>query len=260
MPDASSSLRVPKQQRAIERRQLIVESAALAFEQDGFTKTTLADISFQAGATSGSIYFHFRNKQELALAIITDQNEHTFRVLADALNEFSGPEGLIVGSKRFADLLLTDPVVRAGIRLSLEQSTLAAETAQFYRDWLTRLETTYRDLQLRGDVRDDMSPRALSRATVPFFTGVHLVSEMVDNWASLYEDLVGMWEVLISSIAPAAQHDSLREAARAQFAGPQPPLARNRRLMSEVSANAPDMNTPSMSASISKVANNSPSR
>ena len=74
MEQIVEALRTPKQHRAVERRRALVESAALMFERDGFAESTLVEIGRQADSTTGSIYFYFRNKQELALAVLHEQN------------------------------------------------------------------------------------------------------------------------------------------------------------------------------------------
>jgi AcrR family transcriptional regulator len=51
------------------RRQAILEAALTCFASKGFTETTMEDIRKLSGASTGSIYHHFSNKEMLARAL-----------------------------------------------------------------------------------------------------------------------------------------------------------------------------------------------
>lgn len=51
------------------RRQAILEAALACFASKGFTETTMEDIRKISGASMGSIYHHFSNKEMLARAL-----------------------------------------------------------------------------------------------------------------------------------------------------------------------------------------------
>ena len=51
------------------RRQAILEAALACFASKGFTETTMEDIRKLSGASTGSIYHHFSNKEMLARAL-----------------------------------------------------------------------------------------------------------------------------------------------------------------------------------------------
>ena len=51
------------------RRQAILEAALKSFSARGFTETTMEDIRQLSGASTGSIYHHFENKEMLAQAL-----------------------------------------------------------------------------------------------------------------------------------------------------------------------------------------------
>src|ERR1700736_2260119 len=51
------------------RRQAILEAALACFASKGFTETTMENIRKLSGASTGSIYHHFANKEMLARAL-----------------------------------------------------------------------------------------------------------------------------------------------------------------------------------------------
>ncbi|MEV6756696.1 TetR/AcrR family transcriptional regulator [Streptomyces sp. NPDC051214] len=54
----------------LARRTQILEAALLRFGQDGYRKTSLASIARDAGITDAGLLHHFRDKQQLLLAVV----------------------------------------------------------------------------------------------------------------------------------------------------------------------------------------------
>ena len=159
--------REPQQQRGHDRRDAVLEGAARVFDEVGFGESTLKQITIASGATIGSVYFYFPAKEDMALAIIAEQNRRTFEAMAAVGAGHGGMETLIRASHAVADQLLTDPIVRAGIRLSLEQGTLSAPTGQFYREWIDSVTALVRQAGDAGELRPGFTPgpaRAHDRA------------------------------------------------------------------------------------------------
>ncbi len=48
----------------------IVEAAMALFEEHGYSATTVDDIASRAGVAKGSVYWHFKSKEGLLLAIV----------------------------------------------------------------------------------------------------------------------------------------------------------------------------------------------
>ncbi len=62
-----------KQNTAIEsRREAILQAALKSFSTKGFNETTMDDIKRLSGASTGSIYHHFENKEMLAQALFLE--------------------------------------------------------------------------------------------------------------------------------------------------------------------------------------------
>lgn len=65
------------------RRKAILHAALTSFSTKGFTETTMEDIHQLSGASIGSIYHHFANKEMLALALyIEGRNDLNTNLLA----------------------------------------------------------------------------------------------------------------------------------------------------------------------------------
>jgi AcrR family transcriptional regulator len=57
------------QARTGKRRDEIIQAALACFVEQGFANTTMEDIRRRSGASTGSIYHHFKSKEQLATAV-----------------------------------------------------------------------------------------------------------------------------------------------------------------------------------------------
>jgi AcrR family transcriptional regulator len=79
------------------RRQAILEAALACFVSKGFTETTMEDIRKISGASTGSIYHHFSNKEMLARALYLEGRTSLNAVLSASLAGASSLHDGIVG-------------------------------------------------------------------------------------------------------------------------------------------------------------------
>jgi AcrR family transcriptional regulator len=192
---------VPKQVRAEVTRASILRGAAEVFDRYGYAATTLSDVIAQSGVTKGALYFHFSSKEDLAKAVVEQQHTLSVQPSREWLqHEGQGLESIIRLSVGLATQLLDDVVVRAGIRLTLEQGTFGVLQADPYREWVSVIEELLDRAIEEGDVRTTMESEALARFVVGAFTGVQLLSEVFTNRADLLRRVQDMWDILLPSL------------------------------------------------------------
>lgn len=72
--------------RTKETRELLLRAAETIFVRDGYEGAELGEIASLAGRTKGSIYAHFKNKEDLFIALfaerMTDQANRMYKLLA----------------------------------------------------------------------------------------------------------------------------------------------------------------------------------
>lgn len=76
------------------RRKAILDAALLSFLSKGFTDTTMEDIRQASGASTGSIYHHFENKEKIAIELYRDGRNELNLALFKALQTKNPGEGL----------------------------------------------------------------------------------------------------------------------------------------------------------------------
>ncbi|GCE31049.1 TetR family transcriptional regulator [Dictyobacter alpinus] len=82
MPSIPVHVSLKEKQRE-ERERLIVQTAEEVLLEKGFYETSMEEIAARVGISKGTIYLHFKSKDELVTAII-QQNLYVFRADLDA--------------------------------------------------------------------------------------------------------------------------------------------------------------------------------
>jgi len=191
----------------VGKREQILVAAAEEFDRVGFAATSIAAVARRADVAQGTLHFHFPTKLALALGVIDEQNARTF---AEVSHDAASPTAALIGaSKQIADLLRTDPIVRAGIRLSLERGEFSGATSSFYEQWIGGIVDVFCVAIGSGELETDLTPEELGGSVVPYFTGVQLVAEVRSGRADLDPAVAVMWRVLLQATAAPAHRARL---------------------------------------------------
>ncbi|MDI5983012.1 TetR/AcrR family transcriptional regulator, partial [Amycolatopsis magusensis] len=106
----------PKQERAQKTREEILRAAAEVFDERGYHGAGMREIMKRAGVTLGAVYFHFPNKEALAQAVM---HEQPATIVPSLRSE--GLQRLVDITLVWSHKLQSDPLLRAGVRLTSEQ-------------------------------------------------------------------------------------------------------------------------------------------
>ncbi|MGY0496994.1 ScbR family autoregulator-binding transcription factor [Nocardia sp. FBN12] len=194
-----------QQDRALATRQQIVRGAASTFDTEGFAGASMGMIVEQSGTTRGALHFHFRTKEELARAVIEEQHCRSIAAVEN-IDRCNSPavEQIVMLCHEMARQIVTDPIVRAGIRLTLEL-TSARGPVDPYRSWIEACEMLVERARNQGDILDSVSSQSLSRFVISAFTGVQLVSLVLTGREDLELRVDDMWSLLLPGIMPASR-------------------------------------------------------
>jgi len=195
--------RTPTQERGQVTQDAIVEGAATVFDRIGYGNASLSMIAQASGISQGSMYFHFKSKEQIALAVIHEQHDRSMPLMVRVSEQYDGVlERLIRVSRAIVDQLENDPVVRAGIRLTLDEGSLSQPAGAFYEDWISGTAVQL-DLALQaGDLESSMSAPDLARTLIGFFTGVQLTAQATVGRSDIAASVDRMWRLAIDAIVP----------------------------------------------------------
>ena len=144
-------------------RAQILDAAAVVFQAQGFERTTIDDIAERIGATKGRIYYYFRSKFDIYLAVYEAGMSGAFLTVEPLSQEpGTGRERLTAMAVRHLVNLMTDPgyhdVISQGVVAG--RSTALKEHQRQALIGLNEVRTRYEDL-FRGGVTDGMADGSL---------------------------------------------------------------------------------------------------
>lgn len=169
-------------EQARETRQQIIDAARLVFHQLGVSHSSLDRVAQVAGLTRGAIYWHFKDKAELFLAVRANVLYPVFEEIDSIVGSdtYLDPlDGIEAALRRFFQILDECP----GVKMLLEtivnrcervaefagvQSEIDRPTAEF----LAKLESAYREATALGTLRPGLDPWLIARDTWAFTYGL----------------------------------------------------------------------------------------
>ena len=162
------------QQYKIEIREKIIKAAIDAFSKNGFDRTRMDDVAKTADLSKGTIYLHFKSKEDLFYAICENN-------LAEAKQQisimFAKKEDLVSQIERFYEVFRKKKT--ANERVFFETIAESARNAELrkalYKQRLNIFETAvgWVNLQIeRGFFRKNIDANAIAVGLVSLYDGL----------------------------------------------------------------------------------------
>lgn len=183
-----------KQDRAIRTRQSILAAAAGVFEERGYQAATISEILTAADVTKGALYFHFPSKEHLAQGVLSQQDGETSIPRACKVQQ------LVDMGMLHAYRLQTDPMVRAGVRLSLDQQAQGLDRSGPFVRWADSIRETLAAAQAQGELLPHVRPDDTAEVMVGAFAGVQAMSQAVCDYQDLQRRISDLLRHLLPSV------------------------------------------------------------
>ncbi|MET9966110.1 ScbR family autoregulator-binding transcription factor [Streptomyces sp. NPDC006356] len=181
-------------------RARILRCAAEIFAVRGYPYTSITDVAQRVGMTKGAVYFHFPNKESLAVAVVEELYSRWPRTLEEVRGKGLSPlDTAIEMFNEATDAFQNDPIMQAGTRLQNERAFIDAELPEPYVDWTGLISSLLREAQDLGQLRDGVDPDHAARVTVAAFFGMQHISDNLHRRA----DLAERWTEVRDLIFPA---------------------------------------------------------
>ncbi len=186
-----ASKREPEVSRRRERAQRILDAAAALILRLGFQKTTLDDVSRQAGVPKGTMYLHWKTREELFRALISREKLE----LAEDLKQriCADPAGATLRGilKHSALALMQRPLLKAVIMRDMDVLGKLAHGKQSSVDRAENLIGFKIYLELLreyGLVRTDLSLQAQVYMFSAIFMGYFFVAPLMPDEFTFSDD------------------------------------------------------------------------
>jgi TetR/AcrR family transcriptional regulator, transcriptional repressor for nem operon len=165
--------------RSDTTRDQILRAAAHEFAQRPYYAVGLDDILAEAQLTKGAMYFHFRSKHALALAIVDEQTDSSAESVKNLLaRKLSGLESLIDVSYLFAVGDMTQDVTRASFNLLESVGRTEKLQARLLGGWIQLMGEIAQRGIAEGDIVEQADPEDIGRLLVSIYVGMREASNL----------------------------------------------------------------------------------
>jgi AcrR family transcriptional regulator len=122
VPTSASGRRSTQAERRARSRSALLESAARGLSRYGYGNLVLEDVAREAGYTRGALYHQFRDKEDLALAVVEWVHETWGREVGGLVDQQSDPVSALIALARGHAVYCRRDVARVVMALRLEFS------------------------------------------------------------------------------------------------------------------------------------------
>jgi TetR/AcrR family transcriptional regulator, transcriptional repressor for nem operon len=199
-------------------RQQILRAASYQFARRAYHDVGLDDITTEAELTKGAMYFHFRSKYALAVAIIEGQTAAGTVAMEDLLSRnLSGLETLIDFSYLIAAQDIQTDGVRAGLNLLESAGRSEGLQERLLDDWIQALAVVVEKAIAEGDIDKRCSSQDVGRLIVSLHMGLRPASNL-DEPEGFLLDLEKSWALVLTAILQPDRIDYFSQFVRRRTA------------------------------------------
>jgi AcrR family transcriptional regulator len=184
------------QERGEKSRRSILEAAARVFDERGYDAASTTEILARSGLTRGALYHHFPSKEAIAAALVAAQSEAL--VVPEQPMKLQAVVDLTL---EYARRLRTDPVLRASVRLTVEQTSFPHPGRTPYQQSADAIRGLLQGAERQGEILPGVDLDEVTQFVVGAFTGVQLMSQVYCGRQDLLERVSAMWRLLLPGIA-----------------------------------------------------------
>jgi AcrR family transcriptional regulator len=197
--------------RADTTRLHILRAASRQFARKSYSLVSLDDILADAEVTKGAMYFHFRSKHALAVAII----ELRFALASASVDELlarklSGLETLIDISYLVAVEDIGDEIARAGLNLLESVGRTDGLQATVLGQWVDAFAAIAGKGIRDGDIIEGRDPQSIARLLVSMYLGLRQTSNLAEP-VQFLRDLGNVWTLALPGFVKPDRIDYLNQ-------------------------------------------------
>jgi TetR/AcrR family transcriptional regulator, transcriptional repressor for nem operon len=188
--------------RSDSTRDQILRAAAHQFAERPYYAVGLDEILAEAELTKGAMYFHFRSKHALALAIVDEQIARYTEAVQNLLaRKLSGLETLIDLSYVVAIGDITQDMTRAAFNLLESVGRTEKLQALHLGHWIQAVGTIAQQGIEEGDITQQGDPEDVGRILVSLYVGMRQASSL-DEPAQFLKHLGTALSTVLRAIVP----------------------------------------------------------
>ncbi|OHV44813.1 TetR/AcrR family transcriptional regulator [Pseudofrankia sp. BMG5.36] len=162
-------------ERSARSRAALLESAARNLSQHGYGNLALERVAADAGYTRGALYHHFKDKQDLAMAVIEWAHATWVREVGPSVAGEAGPVAALLALARGHAVFCRRDVARMAIALRMEFSgkdhPVGREVEEKYQLLVGRCADLIEAARSTGSIPAGPRPEVLAQAVIGALEG-----------------------------------------------------------------------------------------
>jgi AcrR family transcriptional regulator len=192
--------------RSTSNRDYVIKVVSEMFLLRGFACTSMDDVVKQSGVSKSNIYYHFKSKDELTLAVL----ENYISTLQNLFREQSQAEDgqLLPRLKRYIEQLIRDlaerdcvggcPLMSLMVEAGKTNEAVRVRLAQFFQQQKDQLTQLLEEGKRRGEVRNDLPASVLASLISSWLEGMLMLASIQKSASTLR----GERDALLSMLKP----------------------------------------------------------
>ena len=138
------------------RKEVILNTAIVCFTDYGYYKASMDMISEEAGITKRGLYYHFKSKDDLFIAIFKYRGENYFKLLSQKFSAEMRPEqSLLLLIEKGSESLMHDDVflrfIVEFVSISARNPKVKEVVDEYYRSSINCIQTFLEEGMKAGD-------------------------------------------------------------------------------------------------------------
>lgn len=137
---SKSEVRIPRQQRSIEKKEKIVRAGYEIFCEKGYHNTNTAEIAKRAGVATGSVYSYYKDKKSIFMDILDLYSEDIMRGIFKELDKLDTSMDLNILLYNVIQIAIhSHTITREAHEEMLAMSHLDQDVADYFKNFKARL-------------------------------------------------------------------------------------------------------------------------
>lgn len=189
-----------QRQKSEHTRQLIIDEAFKLFYENGFKTTSVDTIMKATNLTKGAFYHHFKNKEELGIAVISRKLQK--RVYESMIAPLYGPEPPLeilngIFSKRLKNFTFYEkqhgcPTNNFINEIGDYETAYQSALKRIVEEWKSALVYVLDRGKTEGGIKKDICSKSVAVYLISAFEGIRGLRKLYDNDLILDEYMAGL--------------------------------------------------------------------
>lgn len=193
--------------RSISNRDYVLKVVSHLFLVNGYTETSMDDVVKQSGVSKSNIYYHFKSKDDLAIAVL---DGYIARLKNNFQTEIIAKQGtLIARLTNFTDRVFEElderecvggcPLLSMMVEAGKTHEEIRNRLQLFFQLQNEQIALLFEEGKKNGEIRSDLPTKTLASLLTSWLEGSLMLASIQKSMRSLQEERTALLHLLQAS-------------------------------------------------------------